>query len=399
LEVPVIEGDTVIYVLIMSFQARHLADVITRPNLGPPWINGVTDNKGIILARSERHEDFVGKPLPADLLERSRAAKGVFRATSVAGAHILRGTVRSDVAGWLVSATVPVAYLEEPQSRGRLFAGALLLTALALGALLAYVFGGFMARPLADATATAAAVGAGNEVEALHSPLMEANTLTEALSAASHELKRRQEHAAFLMRELAHRSKNQLAVVKGMALQTARTSKSMDQFIGEFGQRIQGLAESQDLMMRQNWQGAWLGDLVNAHLNLFGATSRADISGPALFVDGAAVQNLGFALHELATNASKHGALRADDGRIFIRWDRSGEQIHMEWRESGARNLKEPEREGFGYLVLTQLVPQALEATAKLEFDAQGCTWALDFPASHVLTSEDAANGAGDDVP
>jgi two-component sensor histidine kinase len=194
------------------------------------------------------------------------------------------------------------------------------------------------------------------------------------------------------MRELAHRSKNQLAVVKGMALQTARHSESMDRFIAEFGQRIQGLAESQDLMMRQNWQGAWLGDLVKTHLDLFGATSRADISGPALFVDGTAVQNLGFALHELATNASKHGALHTDDGRIFVDWAPSGDRIHLEWREAGASVVKEPERQGFGYLVLAQLVPQALEATAKLEFAPRGCRWTLDFPASHVLSGEVVKN-------
>ena len=137
-----------------------------------------------------------------------------------------------------------------------------------------------MARPLEAATTAAAAVGRGEHVEPLTSPLVEANTLTAALSAASLELKRRQEHSAFLMRELAHRSKNQLAVVKGMALQTARQSASVDQFVEQFAQRIQGLAESQDLMVRQNWQGAWLSDLVRAHLDLFGAGPRAQIEGP-----------------------------------------------------------------------------------------------------------------------
>ena len=100
-EVPVLAGDTVLYVLIMSFRADHIANLIKRPNLGSPWINGVTDTKGIILARSERHDEFVGKPLPPELLEHSRDAKGVFRATNVAGADILRATVRSQIAGWL----------------------------------------------------------------------------------------------------------------------------------------------------------------------------------------------------------------------------------------------------------------------------------------------------------
>jgi two-component sensor histidine kinase len=386
-EIPVTAGNSVLYVLIMSFQATHIAEIVRRPSLGPPWINGVTDNSGIILARSERHDDFVGKPLPPELLERSRAAKGLFRATSVTGESILRATVRSQLAGWLVSATVPVSYLEEPRRRGQLFVATMLLTALAVGIALAYIFGGFMSRPLADATAAAAVVGAGKEVEPLRSPLVEANSLTRTLSEASKELKRRQEHAAFLMRELAHRSKNQLAVVKGMAVQTAQESKSIDQFLENFGQRIQGLAESQDLMLRQNWQGAWLNDLVRAHLNLFGAVARAEIDGPSLFLDANAVQNIGFALHELTTNASKHGALRTPDGRIAVTWQSLGESIRLNWGEQGGPAPQPLDHRGFGYLVLTELVPHSLQGTAKFEITPEGCRWYLDFPAAHVLSN------------
>jgi hypothetical protein len=93
---------------------------------------------------------------------------------------------------------------------------------------------------------------AGRRVEPLRSPLTEANTITSALSDASSELKLRQERTEFLMRELAQRSKNLLAVVKGMALQTARQAGTVERFFQQFGQRIQGLAESQDLMVRQN---------------------------------------------------------------------------------------------------------------------------------------------------
>ena len=161
------------------------------------------------------------------------------------------------------------------------------------------------------------------------------------MSAAATELRRRQEHTQFLMRELAHRAKNQLAVVRGMAQQTARQSVSVEQFVTQFSQRIQGLAESQDLMLRQNWQGAWLADLVRAHLDLFGAVSRAHIKGPELFLSADAVQNIGFALHELATNASKHGAISAPGGSIGVTWygpDADGRVHHRlegAWRACG----------------------------------------------------------------
>jgi two-component sensor histidine kinase len=249
-----------------------------------------------------------------------------------------------------------------------------------------------MARPIADATAAAANVGSGKLVEALQSPLAEANTLTAVLSDASLELKKRQDHADFLVRELAHRAKNQLAVVRGMALQTARQSRSVDQFTADFNQRLHGLAESQDLVVRQNWQGAWLGDLVQAHLNIFGAMSRANVSGPPLFLDANAVQNLGFALHELATNASKHGAMRLSEGGISIHWARTNDRIRLEWKETGGRETTKPDHQGFGYLVLTQLVPQSLQGNATLDFTVEGCRWVLDFPASLVLTTEPHPN-------
>ena len=388
-EVPVFVGEAVPYVLIMSLQASHIGDLLKTAGLERPWITGVTDNKGIILARSERHEDFVARPLPAELLAQSRAAKGVFRGTSVAGEHILRATVRSQVAGWLVSATVPVSYADAPRKRGQRFGFAMITIAVALGAALAYVFGGFMARPLTAATSAAAAIGLGKEVEALHSPLLEANIVTTALSAASSELKRRQGHTEFLMRELAHRAKNQLAVVKGMALQTARQSGSVDQFVDQFGQRIQGLAESQDLMLRQSWQGAWLGDLVRAHLELFATEKRVQIEGPPIFLDAHAVQNIGIALHELATNASKHGALSSAGGRVIVTWRGPDEQgrIRLEWLERAGPIVHSPLRQGFGHLVLTEIVAHALQGTAKLEFSPDGVHWQLDMPGSSALNA------------
>jgi two-component sensor histidine kinase len=388
-EVPIIVDKQVRYILMMALDATRFERLLQSPRLEPQWIAGITDNNGIILARSESHAEFVGKPLPKELLEQSQAAQGVFRATSVAGQRILRATVRSQTAGWLVSATVPIASLEASRQRGHLFAVAMIATSLVLGAALAYIFATFMARPLEAATTAAREIGLGKHVEPIKSPLVEANTVTEALSAASLELKRRQEHTAFLMGELAHRAKNQLAVVKGMALQTARESATVDEIVEQLSQRIQGLAESQDLMVRQNWQGAWLSDLVKAHLELFGAGSRAQIDGPPLFLDANAVQNIGFALHELATNASKYGAIKSAQGRILVTWRGPEEdgRIRMDWVERDGPLVQTPNRQGFGFLIMTDLVGQALRGSATLDFSPEGVQWHLEFPASHALVA------------
>jgi two-component sensor histidine kinase len=388
-EVPILVGDEVRYVLIMAFDATRFEQLLQSQRLDPQWTTGITDNKGVIVARSERHADFVGKPLPPELLEQSRAAKGVFRTTSVAGQGILRATVRSQIAGWLVSATVQVGHLEASRRRGHVFAGAMIGTSLLLGAALAYIFATFMARPLERATMSAMAIGHGKHIEPIRSPLVEANTVIEALSAASLELKRRQDHAAFLMGELAHRAKNQLAVVKGMALQTARQSATVNQLVEQLSQRIQGLAESQDLMVRQNWQGAWLSDLVKAHLDLFGASSRARIEGPPLFLNANAVQNIGFALHELATNASKYGATKSPQGCVLVTWRGPEEdgRIRLEWVERNGPLVQKPVRRGFGFLVMTDLVAQAVRGTATLDFSPDGIRWHLEFPASQALAA------------
>jgi two-component sensor histidine kinase len=189
------------------------------------------------------------------------------------------------------------------------------------------------------------------------------------------------------MRELAHRSKNQLAVIRGMAQQTARQSASVPEFVAHFVQRIQGLAQSQDLLLRQDWQGAWLNDLVFAHLDLFGIRQRAQVEGPPILVGAHAVQNLGFALHELGTNATKHGALAGEHGQVQIVWRIPCDHgtIQFEWRERNGPTVRPPTRQGFGHLVLTQLVAQALGGKSELEFLADGFCWRLTFPTSHTL--------------
>jgi len=376
-------------ILILSFPATHIANLLNKAQLGAPWITGVTDRQGIIVARSERHDDFVGKPLPADLLQQSRTETGVYQTTNVAGVPILRATARSELAGWLVSATVPLSHVEAPRQRRNLFAAALLGTAILLGALLAYFFGRLMARPLDQATQVAAAVGQGESVEAAPTALVEANMLVSTLSEASSELKKREEHTIFLMRELAHRAKNQLAVVKGMALQTARQSRSVPDFMAQFDPRIQGLAQSVDVLVRQNWKGARLRDLARAHLGMLAIEERAEVSGPELFLDSTAVQNIGFAFHELATNALKHGSLTAPNGRIRVTWQGPTDgTVNLDWKEFDGPTVAEPKHQGFGYRVITKLVPQAMQGSARLDILPTGLSWHLQFPASHVLATE-----------
>ena len=205
--------------------------------------------------------------------------------------------------------------------------------------------------------------------------------------------KHAEEHVRFVMRELSHRTKNILAVVQTMAWKTARTSVDLTDFEERFVSRIQALACSHDLLIQREWQGVRLEDLVLGQLHLFGAEKHLDAHGPDLMLRPEAAQSLGLALHELATNASKYGALTHPAGRIDVAWsidpeDAASRQFRMCWRESGGPEVSPPKRNGFGYTVVKEMAGRALKGEVALEFIPEGLVWQLTAPATACLTSQ-----------
>lgn len=197
------------------------------------------------------------------------------------------------------------------------------------------------------------------------------------------EQKRREEHIRFIALELSHRTKNLLAVVMAVAKQTARYAIDVRQYHDCFVGRLDALAHSHDLLMKDNWQGAPLHDLVMAQMRPFSETSskRIKASGPSVILKPDAVQNLGLAFHELATNASKHGALSGHSGDVLINWqvDPESDRVHVLWSEQGGPPVVPPRKRGFGHVVIEQVVPKALGGHGKLEFLPGGVSWSFDF--------------------
>jgi len=202
-----------------------------------------------------------------------------------------------------------------------------------------------------------------------------------------------EQRTAIVLRELSHRTKNLLAVIGAMARQVASVSPDVATFEREFGARLQGLAASHDLLIREEWRGAPVKALVDEQLHFVGADQsviRAD--GPGLLLSAAACQNLGLGLHELATNAVKHGALSVPTGSIDVRWraiDEVQPRFEFEWRERDGPSVGAPTRKGFGFVILNQVVPAALGGTAMLDMGLDGVRWLLKAPLDQVI----AANG------
>lgn len=204
--------------------------------------------------------------------------------------------------------------------------------------------------------------------------------------------KQRETHMHLLMREVTHRSKNLLAIIQAMARQTVKDSITAAEFEQRFSARLRGLAASHDLLAARDWHGAAVGELVRWQIGpaLEAAGQRISISGPDLYLNPEAAQNIGLAVNELASNASRFGALSGPSGLVDIVWSIDpagveGRRFHISWRESGGPEVREPRRTGFGHKVVERLAARALDGEVGLTFPPSGLQWSLHIPASFVL--------------
>ena len=517
-------------VLTMSAPATSLLPVVQQ--VPASWEAGISDRNHRVIARSQQHDRFVATPISAETQRQSTTREGVWTTTSLAGDHVLRAHVTSDISGWMAAAWVPMSVVQTPYKRSLallLLGSAGLMT---LSVLLATLFGRKMAQPIQHIAETAATLGRGGAIAPAASyPLQEANSVRAALHEASQQLKERreasersekrireaherlmlalditglgtwdrdlathkivwsegmyrifgrrhdefhgtpdevlsfvhpddrtafrrafeetaygtssgfgqefrivrpdgavrwimrraqvvrgqhghpvsmlgvalditerrdrEEHIAFLMRELAHRSKNMMAVIQAIAHQTARHSDDIADFTERFSARLVSLARTQDLLTGKDRKGAVLEDLVRTQVEPFieGETRRFTIAGPAVVLDETATQNVGLALHELATNAAKHGSLSGSQGRVTIEWEvvevPANLILRLKWREIDGPAVRPPSRKGFGHIVIERTLADSLQGNVHLDFAPGGLTWEADIPSEHfyILTS------------
>jgi PAS domain S-box-containing protein len=208
------------------------------------------------------------------------------------------------------------------------------------------------------------------------------------------ERKRTEEHVKLLMAEVNHRAKNLLAVVQAIAYQTAKYGDPVT-FATRLSDRIDGLAAGQDLLVRNLWQGVEVAELVEAQLahfkDLIG--TRVLIAGPRARLTMTAAQGIGMALHELATNAAKYGALSNLDGQVRIAWNVTAAAkpaFSMSWLEDGGPKVAAPTRKGFGQTVIGRMAEAAVDGSAEIIFRETGFSWHLSAPVENALaTSEE----------
>ncbi|WP_420961662.1 sensor histidine kinase [Brucella sp. IR073] len=205
------------------------------------------------------------------------------------------------------------------------------------------------------------------------------------------ELKRREQVLKTLLREVSHRSKNLLAIIQSIAMQTARFTETIDDFLSRFRGRVQSLSYSQDLVTDSNWRGARFHELVRSQMQKY-----VDISDPRFTLSGAdpyifpgAALHIGLALHELIVNSAAYGALSNSDGRVAVsgRFENAGTDtmsLSIRWDETVPGALKGPDPNArFGSAVLERIVPISVDGTSTYRIEPNGVTYSLDVPRAH----------------
>lgn len=186
-----------------------------------------------------------------------------------------------------------------------------------------------------------------------------------------------------LTRELNHRVKNTLANVLSIAALTRRRATDIDDFTESLTARIRALSATHDLLSQTDWANAAIGDIVRSELAPYmeGNENHVEMSGPDIKLAPNDAMSLGLAIHELATNAAKYGALSILEGRIHIHWRLlSPDCAELRWREENGPVVTEPTKRGFGRDLIEKIVAHELKSQVSLQFNPGGVECTLKVP-------------------
>lgn len=200
------------------------------------------------------------------------------------------------------------------------------------------------------------------------------------------ERERTTERQTLLIRELHHRVKNTLATVQALLGASARSATSVDAFYASFSARVVSLAKTHNLLTEDYWQQARLRDMLMNELGPYNNSegSRIELNGPKVDLVGDLAVPTGMAIHELTTNAAKHGALSVPEGRILVSWsvqqDSDGQFLLFAWTERGGPPTVTPTRKGFGSTLLQRVLTVQCQAEIAFDFPPEGLHFTMRAP-------------------
>ena len=377
-------GDAVL--LTLTQNAENLAKAVNRDILSPGWSAAVLDEQGHVIVTSDMQSESTGQPFFLQVVPALRLGVGSVRNDGIDYQVV---TEFSALTGWKMIAWAKASDVQAPAVSSLLWltiGGAIFAVLAAVGA---FMIARVLSRDVRELARDARRLGMGERIpERLHA-ITELETVSKALSEAADARTKAENEVRFLMREVAHRSKNQLTVIQAMLNQSAGGTETAADFADAFRKRVAGLARSTDLMIANAAQGVDLAELARNQLKPFMPedASRVSIAGPTVRIDTQTSQTLGMALHELSTNATKYGAFANNTGRMELRWTIDAESLALVWRERGADI--EPEeaaraRKGFGSVVLERMLGMALDARLERIMHEDGIEWNVTIPVEKL---------------
>ena len=386
--------------LIITRNADELNALTTTKGLPPGWDAAILDAAGRVVASSNgpggEHEKLLDGQLPPKFV----AASGVAYGPDEDSDSIV-GYARAFAWPWTAVVWGPAAAAQASivATWKLLILGGLILVTFAVAAAV------FLARRLRSSVRRIAGmaerVGRGEVVAPIDSHIREVDMVARTLSTASFDRSQAEDRIHLMLRELAHRTKNLLAVIQAMIHQAARGSGVPAEFQRGMNERIAALGRSIDLLTAKQWSGAPIARVVETHVSTFlGSREQLETRGDNFLLKPDAVQNLGLVLHELATNAVKYGALSEPRGRLLVAWQVSlasdGEPgLRISWQESGGPPVAPPAAKGFGSKIVEGHAAASFNGRVTVDYRDGGLLWVLEAPLSNFVNDPRALAEAG----
>jgi two-component sensor histidine kinase len=358
------------YALSVVFRPEFFRAIVRRQNQEAGELASLVDRNGIVIWRNIRPDAFVGKATTSVLRERMQAADAAsLESESLEGVRMLTAFQRSPRSGWSVIVGMPLKSADKG-SLGALMHGSLFaLILVLLGCALAAILGRRLTRGLEQ---LGQVLDPDADFRGGSTGFTEFDAAAAALRQASDARLRSERNQQMLIGELNHRVKNTLSVVQSLAHQTFREAADPRASIRAFELRLQALGQAHNLLTRERWRSASLDEIVQVALAPFCSDDRCSREGPDIHVPPQTAVTLALALHELATNAVKYGALSVREGHITVRWSGDARAFELLWAESGGPPATEPARRGFGTRLIERSLATELNGTATIDFLPEG---------------------------
>jgi two-component sensor histidine kinase/ActR/RegA family two-component response regulator len=221
--------------------------------------------------------------------------------------------------------------------------------------------------------------------------------LEQRVAERTSQLEAAIERQELLAREVDHRARNALAVIQSIVALTPPDDSA--RFAEAIKGRIRAMAMAHNLLSESRWRGADMLNLVNDELAPYAQEDRIAISGQPVSIAPTVAQNLALAVHELATNAAKYGALSNPGGRLAVSWRADDDQLRINWREECTHEISRPSKTGFGSKVIDASIKSQLGGQVQKDWSPSGLKCAISLPMTHFTLRQKAAAQSGEERP